>query len=334
MYKVSSAKITSARLCYSKTTLSVFAMFVSVAAATVTSRQLHAESLSDAPVATKSAPYTLPWQLRPVAGANAVRLDSALSFYKDSRGNSGGFASANIATGSYKLTSDLALIGRLGMVNNNPPAGAQSGTSFINPLVGANYSLSLTNEFRMGMFFGMTVPVGSGGGNYSNPKTRAANSAGILVRSAMDNALFAVNYLTVIPGVDIAYVSHGFTVQVEATLLQLTRVRGNQIDSDTSRTNLTSGLALGYAFLPEFSMMGELRYQRWLDNVSVQSSTRPAVENLSFAVGPRFTIKAGSLTLKPGIAYAQGLVGPIANGRYSYPTNTDRIIFIDLPIVF
>ena len=39
--------------------------------------------------------------------------------------------------------------------------------------------------------------------------------------------MFAVNYLAIFPGVDLAYVSAGLTVQGEVTLFQLTRVRGD-----------------------------------------------------------------------------------------------------------
>ncbi len=186
----------------------------------------------------------------------------------------------------------------------------------------------------MSFFLGLTIPVGSGGGNYPDSGTQSANSAGILARSAMDNALFAVNYFTVIPGIDIAYIVHGLTIQLEATLLQLTRTRGEQIDRDSSRTNFTSGLALGYSVEQNLSFIGELRYQKWLDNATVSAAPKPAVENLSFAVGPRLTFKTEKATLRPGIAYAQGLAGPVANGSYTSSTHSDKIIFIDLPIVF
>ena len=60
-----------------------------------------------------------------------------------------------------------------------------------------------------------------------------ANSAGIRARSAMDNAMFAVNYFTAIAGGDLAYVDHKLTVQLEATLFQLLRVRGSNAASGT-----------------------------------------------------------------------------------------------------
>lgn len=280
------------------------------------------------------SPYALPWQLRSVVPGNGVRFDSANAFYKDRNGNSGGFANASMLGGSYKVIPNLAVSIRVGAVTNHPPGNAAEGTSFLNPVMGGLYSLELPHDLRAAFSLGATVPVGMGGGDSPHPRVLSANSAGVLARSAMDNALFAANYFTVIPGVDLAYIAHGWTLQVEATLLQLTRVRGARVDRDPSRTNFTSGFAAGYAVLPEFFLLGELRYQRWLKNATVSASAHPAKENLSFAFGPRFSFKVGDSVVKPGIAYAQGLAGPIAREGYTSPTHSDKIIFVDLPVAF
>ncbi len=299
------------------------------------SPQTENEKPTEQSVASQNlAPYAMPWQLRTIIPGTGARFDSAVAFYDDKNGNAAGTAIASMLGGNYKLLPELALSIRVGFVNNNPPASAPSATSFINPFLGGLYSFKLSSDFRLGFFLGVTVPLGTGGGNYPDPAIQSANSAGILARSAMDNALFAVNYFTVIPGVDLAYIAHGFTVQLEATLLQLTRVRGEQIDKDPSRTNFTSGVAVGYAFSPQVFLESELRYQRWLDNQTVAASASPATENLSFAVGPRFQLKTGNLTMKPGLAYAQGISGPMAHGGYTYPTNSDKIIFFDIPVSF
>ena len=265
---------------------------------------------------------------------NVGRLDSGLAFYNDKNGNSGGFAAATMASGALKITPDLAGLIRIGMVNNNPPAGAPAATSFTNLLLGCNYSLALPKNLRMAFFLGITLPVGSGGGDTPESQVVAANSAGILARSAMDNALFGVNYFSVIPGIDIAYISDGFTAQFEATLIQAARVKGELEDLDGARTNFTSGLELGYAFTPALFGEVELRYQRWLNNGAVAAAASPAVENVSLAFGPRYTFKFDSFTMKPGIAFALGLAGPIASSSYTYPTNSDKIVFVDIPFYF
>lgn len=265
---------------------------------------------------------------------NGARLDSALAFYNDRAGNHGGFAAASMLAASYRPASSLGLVARVGMVNNNPPGASPSGTSITNPLFGGLYSLKLENDFRVAFSLGLTAPIGSGGGNSPDASKAAANAAGVLARSAMDNALFAVNYLTVIPGIDFAWIKGGFTLQAEATLLQLMRTRGEKVDMDSSCTNLTSGAFAGYFFAPWLALETELRYQRWLVNDSLKTAGNPAKQNLSFAVGPRFTFKVDNVTLKPGLAYAQGLVGPIAESGYASATNSDRIVYVDLPIAF
>ena len=124
----------------------------------------------------------------------------------------------------------------------------------------------------------MTIPVGSGGGDDAKPEKTTANGAGIRARSAMDNAMFAVNDFTVFPGVDFAYVAGGFTAQIEATVLQLTRVKGDKQpamgfpkNEDKSKTNFTMGVHVGYFLAPLLSVGVEWRHQRWL-------STPKAVE--------------------------------------------------------
>ena len=64
----------------------------------------------------------------------------------------------------------------------------------------------------------------------------------------------------------------GFTAQVEATLLQLTRVKGDKRppglpkNPDKSKTNFTMGVHVGYFIMPMLSVGGEIRHQRWLEH--------------------------------------------------------------------
>lgn len=296
------------------------------------------EVLTDAPTAATSAPpatspYALPWQLRSVMTGNSFRFDSANAFYK-TKGNQSGFVSASVFTGSYSFEPGWAGIARLGVVKNAPPAGTPGGMSATNPLFGVVRSMKLTEEWRLAFFMGATPAVGTGGGNYPNAATATANATGLLARSAMDNALYAVNYFTLIPGIDLAYIANNLTVQFETTLLQLNRVRGGQVDKDKFRTNLTSGIEVGYAVASNMIIQGELRYQRWLKNSAAFSGAKPAIDNLSFAVGPRFQVKVGSSTLRPGIAYAQGLHGPIASNTFNTATHSHKVVFVDLPFAF
>lgn len=280
---------------------------------------------SPPPPPAPPAPYSLPWQLRPVTPATALRSDTAVALMKNAAEKSGSTI-ATLLGASYKVTPELAPFVRLGLVENAPPIGPNA-TSFVNPVLGATYGLKLSSELRLGLVLGVTVPVGMGGGNSPDAATLAATKAGVLARSAMDNAMFAVNYFTVFPGAGLAYVSGGLTVQVEATLFQLTRVRGSQKDVDAARTNLTTGIHVGYFLVPELSLGAELRYQRWLANASIPSDVATR-DTVTMAVGPRAHFQLGEhMWFRPGIAYARGLDDPMTGLDYN-------IVQVDLPLSF
>ena len=127
--------------------------------------------------------------------------------------------------------------------------------------------------------------------------------------------MFAVNDLVLFPGASLAYVAHGLTVQFEATLLQLMRVRGEDavnaagghINPDSSRTNFTAGLHVGYFVLPELSGAVELRHQRWLSTpAAVEADTTDTLrDTTTVAVGPRLHFKVGEKTwIRPALAFA------------------------------
>jgi len=284
-------------------------------------------------------PYSLPWQLRPAAVGNVLRLDTSIGFYKTpatamAPAVTGGSTVASMLLATYKVTPTLAPILRLGVVqNDNPGPVMGSGAAFANPVVGLTGGWKLPAKLRLSAILAGTVPIGSGGTKTAAQNTgSAAIAKGAPVRSAMDNAMFAVNYLTVLGGADLAYVDGGFTAQVEVTMFQLWRVR-NEICADgtskcaaeSTRTNATAGLHLGYFILPILSVGGEIRYQQWLKHAAMKS---PARENVSFAVGPRFHFKMGPTTwLRPGISYATFIDQPLSKSRYS-------IVQVDVPFAF
>jgi hypothetical protein len=284
-------------------------------------------------------PYSLPWQLRPAAVGNVVRSDTAIAFYENPMSGESGVTAASMLLGSYKLTPEFAPMVRLGVVSNDPPDGARTAGGanidgaavFINPVIGGTYLFKLSPEFRLAAFLGVALPLGGGGGDSPDPSSAAANAAGILARSAMDNAMFAVDYLTIFPGFDLAYVAHGLTVQLEATLLQLFRVRANeQVQPDDARTNFTAGLHVGYFLVPQLSLGAELRHQRWLSTpAAVEADTTDTLrDNTTFAIGVRFHIKLSDTAwLRPGVAYATGLDDPMKLRKY-------QILQIDVPVAF
>ena len=280
------------------------------------------------------APYSLPWQLRPVTAATVVRSDTAVALYENAAGQQGSTV-ATMLLGSYKVTPTLAPLVRLGFTQNSAPGTDPSGTSFLNPIVGLTYARKV-GSFRLAGFLGGTIPVGAGGGDTPDKGAAAANKAGIAARSGMDNAMFAVDYFTAIGGVDAAYVDHRVTIQAEATLFQLFRVRGagTAPATDDTRTNSTFGLHAGVFIIPQLSLGGELRYQRWLTTptqlVMMKAVPIPDanLDTMTVAIGPRAHFALGhGMFFRPGIAYARGLDKPLS-------ASSTNMVQVDLPVVF
>lgn len=281
----------------------------------------------------KPPPYSLPWQLRPAAPGNVVRLDSSYAFYKNPTTNKSGSALATSLLGSYKIIPDLALIGRVGLVHNSAPdapaPAPQSATSILNPVIAGLYGIKLSPAFKLGLFLGVALPVGTGGGTSPDANKTAANGVGVLTRSAFDNAMFAVNYFTVFPGVDVAYVANNLTVQVEATILKLTKVRGPDT-IDHTNTNFTSGLHVGYFILPMLSVGAEIRHQRWLStpNAVSKDATHASRDNTTFAIGPRLHFKlSDKVWFRPGVSLTLPIDDPMKKAEY-------KIVQLDLPLAF
>jgi hypothetical protein len=326
-----------------------------LAASPVLSRTAYAQTAAisttepppvDGAAKPKPPPYSLPFQLRPVAPGSVVRSDTAIALYDLKNPMTGdtvgsGTTVASMLLASYKVTDSLAPMVRLGVVSNSTSldmgTAPPSGFNFINPVVGATYGLKFGPDFKMGLFLGLTIPVGGGGGDTPKPENAGANGAGIRARSAMDNAMFAVNDFTVFPGVGFAYVNHGFTAQAEATVLQLFRARGGteradgtKANPDSSKTNMTMGLHLGYFFIPMLSAGAEIRHQRWLSTpLAVKNDTTDTLrDTTTFAIGPRLHFKLSEkVWIRPGLAFAMPLDDPMKKASY-------KIFQLDIPVAF
>lgn len=292
------------------------------------------------PAVTKPAPppYSVPWQLRPIVAPSVIRSETSFAFYEDKAGG-GGATIASLLTASYRIpgtgpaSAGLAPMVRAAFVTDDPAPGnrTRGGATFVNPLVGAAYAIKLDGGLRLNAFFGATIPVGGGGGDKPFAGSVNSRAKGLNARAQLDNALFAVNDFTVIPGVGAAYVKDGLTVQIEATLLHLMRVRGDAVQREASKTNMTAGLHVGYFFVPELSVGTELRYQRWLNApFAVEKDPTDATrDTLTLALGPRAHIKLGELRFRPGVSYQRGLDKPLAAATPNY-----HIVQVDLPLFF
>lgn len=278
-------------------------------------------SPSQAQSAPKPAPYSLPWQLRPTTAATVLRSDTVVAGRETPDGQRGTTV-ATMFLASWKVSKGFAPMLRFGYVNDS----LAGGQALLNPVVGGTWVFELAPGVRLAPFLGLTAPIGWGGGNTPKPQDAAALRAGIVARSSMDNAMFAVNDFTVFPGVGLSVQRGAFTAQLEATVLQLTRVRGEQAQADASRTNFTTGLHLGFFPVDVLSLGADLRYQRWLSTPA--SVTSPELrDNFTLAIGPRLYFKLGDVAFRPGISLGTGLDAPMSSNHY-------RLAQFDLPFVF
>lgn len=282
----------------------------------------------------KPPPYSLPWQLRSVVPVNAVRSDTSIGFYQGPT-TRGGTAVVSMLSASYKVIPELAPMLRLGLVSNAPPTDKSARTNLTNPVLGVLWGPKLHPNFKLGLFFGMTLPIGSGGGEDPHPQAPIANQAGAATRSMMDNAMFAVNYLALFPGVGAAYVGHNFTFQGEVTAFQLFKTRGPDA-ADKSNTNLTMGAHAGYFIIPQLSVGTEIRHQRWLStptqpNVKADK-TGTLRDTTTWAIGPRAHVQLSkTMWLRPGLSFSLPLDNPLANGKGA---SHFKMVQIDIPFVF
>lgn len=285
----------------------------------------------EAAAAPKPPPYSIPFGLRPALAVNVVRLDTALGLFEDPASGESGSTFVGTLLASRKLSDNVSALIRLGVVSNSPPNTATdpgSGTGFMNPVVGINYVHKL-DDFRITPFLGMAFPLGNGGGTKPDAAQALARNDGIFTRSALDNAMFAVNDFVIFPGLDIAFIKGGLTLQIEATVLQLRRLRGNDaVQPDAMRTNFTSGFHAGYFFVPAFSFGAEIRHQRWLSTPVAVAANDKLRDNTTFAFGPRFHIKVSDTSwLRPAVTYTIPLDDPMSDREY-------KVIQLDIPFVY
>ncbi|MFT3696820.1 MAG: hypothetical protein QM831_27005 [Kofleriaceae bacterium] len=250
--------------------------------------------------------------------------------FRDPHGNVD-IAETTALSASYRLGDEWAPTLRLGFVGNNAPGAALDGTSIGNPLIGATYVDTRTNE-RFALFGAATIPVGSGGGNRADPRAAKANAASIIARPA-DEAIFEVNYATAIVGGGIAYVRNGFTAQAEASLSQSVRARGDKTPAGTDafRTRATLGTHLAIFIGPHVSLGTDLQYQRWLSHPTMVVDDE--IATLIMSIGVRLHVHIGNVSMHPGLAYTRGFDGMALHGPMNITKQTNAIE-IAVPVLF
>ncbi|MBV8760657.1 MAG: hypothetical protein JO257_25415 [Deltaproteobacteria bacterium] len=281
--------------------------------------------IASASIAHADAPLSLAWNLRAPAPSSVVRFDNVAATFVDK--NVRGETYASTFTLAVKILPHLAPLVRVTSFFNEPASGPKAG-GVSNPVVGFVFGPPVSGALKVAVLGGLALPLGSGGGNTGTPARLAAEKATALARSAMDNSMFAVNDLTPTLGFDIAYVDHGVTLQAEATLFELFRVRGEKVQPDEYKTNFTTGAHVGYFLVPWLCVSGELRYQRYLTTPVAVEMNPAARDNLTAGGGLRFAFKLGGhRLLRPGVSYSRALDQPLADRTY-------QIVQLDLPFSF
>jgi hypothetical protein len=278
-----------------------------------------------APAPRADQPYASPFMGRGVKASTGARFDTSTAPF--TKAEVAGVASTFLLSGAYAITPSAGISARIGMDRVVLP-GAEARVGFLNPSIGGMYGWKLGRSFRLATTLTATLPVGSGGGDAGDADLVAAHKAASLARGAMEGAMFAVNDLTLGYAADLAYVDHGFTVQLGSQITTGFRARGAEVQKDTTKVNSTSSLALGYFVFPALSLGTELREQAYVSTPTAVAKDPTARQNLSFAVGARGHVQlAKKVWMRPGINYSQGLVGPMEKAGY-------HAVGLDLPFSF
>lgn len=272
------------------------------------------------PTLSQKANYALPMLMRPAAAPTMVRLDTTVASQDKA------VTTVPVLTAAYNLRSDLSVFGRFGMVQQSLEGGS-APTVMSNPFAFAMYVPTL-GSLRIAFLLGTSLPVGGGGGNVPDKASRATVGAGIYARQGMDNAMFAVNYMTPAAGVGVAYVQHGFTAHIDFTVLQLMRIRGEELDKESSRTNFTAAAYVGYRILDLLTLGVEGHYQRWLSTPDAVSKNGNLREQGTVGGNIRFNLPLeDGVLMRPSIGYFVGVDRPMSDTHY-------KIVQLDLPFVF
>jgi hypothetical protein len=272
------------------------------------------------------APYSLPWQLRPVLPMTMARLDNSFAFY-----GVNGTTIVNDLSVSYRIIPRIAVLVHIATAGSSPPPATPGGGSFgfVNPLIGAQAGFWPVKGLKIGAFLGFTLPLGMGGGTDPNQGSVNTNYAAMLARSGFDNPLFMPDYFAIWPGLDVAYVTHGFTAQFEMSLPIMNKVRGPQTEK-LSNVDMTIGLHAGYFIFDWWSAGLDFRYERWLtDSAIVKTDPTGEIRDLAtIEPGVRFHVPINeNVMFRPGLAMAFGLDQPMAGSNY-------KILRLDLPFTF
>ncbi|HEU5478296.1 MAG TPA: hypothetical protein VFU90_00615, partial [Candidatus Tumulicola sp.] len=272
------------------------------------------------------APLAASFALRTPAASTGVRAETAYGL--DSGASS---TIVQYLSASYAPIDRLSFFVRGGWVDYAPNTGP-SGTALTNVALGGQWADKLSREWRVAGAIGTGLPVGQGGGDLPDPGAAAAIAAGNIARSRLEGStMFSPNDLAPFVGGDIAWVSHGFTVQAEANVFQLFRVRGTKVDPDATKTSFMGGVHGAYFVIPELSIGLEVRDNTFLTTPAAVSAGKTSRTWVTAGGGVRAHLQLGPhVWFRPGLAYFQPLNDPTP----TISASSYHVFQLDLPLTF
>jgi hypothetical protein len=214
--------------------------------------------------------------------------------------------------GAYAWTESLSTFARVGAVYN-ASSGLQSAVDIANPALGVNVQVEADKGLVLGGQFGVTVPVGTGGGD-------SASAAGI--RAWMNSidwggVMYAPNHLDLFAGARAAYTLRRCTFQLESVLNELLRVRGEKTDPVGAAVTLTSTTAtISYAVLPQLSLSTALSETRVWNTPTFVASDPDSRVDYFFIAGASTTVRVGRTDVSWSLLYARALDLPLSGQRF------------------
>jgi hypothetical protein len=237
-----------------------------------------------------------------------IGLSGGLSNSFVLRGNGAESTLMTVLSASYAWTSSFSTFARVGSVYN-ASTGLESAAGWANPALGASVLFPVTKSLSIGGLSGVTIPVGSGGGNSPSPAALRAWTNSI----DWGGAMFAVNHVDIFAGVHAQYSLDRLTLQFDSTLHELLRVRGQETDPIGAAATVTGTTAtVSYAVLPQLSFSTALSETRvWNTPTYVVVDPNSRVDYF-FSAGVSTDVKIGRTDVTPGLVYARALDLPLS----------------------
>lgn len=217
-----------------------------------------------------------------------------------------------VLSASYAWTNSFSTFARLGSVYN-ASSGLPGAAGLANPALGVTVQFEVTKHLVIGGQLGITVPVGSGGGDSPSPAALRAWTNSI----DWGGAMFAVNHADIFHGARATYTIDALSLQLECTLHELLRVRGAAADPIGSAATVTGTTAtVSYAVLPRLSLSTALSETRvWNTPAYVVADPNSRVDYF-FSAGVSTSVKVGRTEIAPGISYARALDLPLSGAGF------------------